>query len=235
MKAHTCFIAAAFLLSVGPSAVAATATPEEASRLAGVFQSYLGKEPGVVSVTPAGEAYDVKIDFLPLIRKIAKPDFSGEVSPLVIKLADQGGGKWLVTQDQAISFSAKSPGSLDVAVKFGGLKGGAVFDQSLSAFISSTTDMTDISVDETVTTPENGAMHIAYSVKSLHYETTAAAAGAGSVDGVMHVTMDGLAETINAPATAATGMPLDITITAEKGVQDGTFKGVKTQAMYQIV
>jgi hypothetical protein len=235
MKFYASLSAIALLVSVSSSALAATATPEEAARLAGVFQSYLGKEPGVVTVTPAGDAYDVKIDFMPFIKKMAKPDFSAEATPFLMKLADQGGGKWLVTQDQPISFSAKSPGKLDVTVKFGGLKGTGIFDQSLSAFTNSTTDVTDMLVDETVTTPEAGSMHIAYSMKAAHYETTAAAAGADAVDGTLHVTMTGLAETINSPASAATGMPLNLTITAEKGTQDGTLKGMKTQAIYQLV
>ena len=235
MKIHASLIASSLFLSAGLPALAAPATPEEATRLAGVFQSYLGREPGFVTVSPTGEAYEVKLDFMPLVKKMAKPDFSGEITPLVMTLADQGGGQWLVTQDQPISFSAKSPGSLDVVAKFGGLKSSAVFDQNLSAFTRSTTDMTDISVDETVTTPESGAMHITYNMKSVHYDTTAAASGADTVDGTMHVTMAGLAETVNAPATATMATPIDITITAEKGVQDGTVKGVKTQEIFQLV
>ena len=123
----------ALLVATSSLALAATATPEEATRLTGVFQTYFGQEPGVVTVTPAGESYDVKIDFAPLIAKIKQPNFSAEVSPIVMKLADQGGGKWLVTQDSPFSYSAKVPGQLDMTAKIGTLKGSSVFDQNLSA------------------------------------------------------------------------------------------------------
>ncbi len=151
--------------------------PEEAQRLTGVFQTYLGQEPGVVTVTPAGEAYDVKIDLAPLIAKIKQPNFSAEISPVVMKLTDQGGGKWLVTQDSPLSYSAKVPGQLEMTVKVGAMKGSAVFDQNVSAFTSSTYDIADFAVDETITTPEAMTMHVAYNVKAMHYETTSTAAG----------------------------------------------------------
>ena len=149
----------AFILfaSAAAPALAATATPEEALRLAGVFQTYLGQEPGVVTVTPAGEAFEVKIDFAPLIAKFKQPNFSAEISPFVVKLADQGNGKWLVTQDSPLSYRAKVPGQMEMTARIGTLKGSSVFDQNLSAFISSTFDLADLAVDETVTTPEAGS------------------------------------------------------------------------------
>src|SRR3989337_802612 len=97
MKSCPVILAAIFFASTSTSALAAPASPEEATRLVGVFQTYLGQEPGVVTVTPADEAYDVKIDLAPLIAKIKQPNFSAEISPVVMKLTDQGGGKWLVT------------------------------------------------------------------------------------------------------------------------------------------
>jgi hypothetical protein len=93
------YICSHSFFSTSASALAAAASPEEAARLVSVFQTYLGREAGVVAVTPAGEDYDVKIDFAPLINKLKQPNFSAEISPVDMKLADQGGGKWLVTQD----------------------------------------------------------------------------------------------------------------------------------------
>jgi hypothetical protein len=235
MKLQPSLSAFLLLISVSSTALAASATPEEATRLTGVFQSYLGQEPGVVTVSPTGETYEVKIDFAPLITKAAKPDFSAEVTPLVMQLSDQGGGKWQVTQDQAVSFMAKVAGQLDLVAKISSLKATAVFDESIAAFTSSSTDLSDMMVDETVTTPGSGPMQISYSVKTAHYDTSATAAAAGSVDGTMKVTMAGLTETIKTAATPGAGMPLDITITAENGSQDGTFTGVKTDAIYKLV
>ena len=176
MKIYANLAAVALLVSASTSALAAAASPEEAARLTSVFQTYLGQEPGVVTVTPAGDAYDVKLDFAPLIAKVKKPNFSAAVSPVLMKLTDQGDGKWLVTQDSPLSYSAKVPGQLDMMVKIGALKSSAVFDQNLSTFITSTADIADVVVDETMTSPEATSMHVAYNVKAMHYETTATAA-----------------------------------------------------------
>ena len=101
MKYFVRLSAFAFLVSVSASALAATATPEEATRLTGVFQSYLGQEPGVVTVTPNGETYDVKLDFSPLIKKAATNGVEAQITPFEMKLTSQGNGKWQVVQDQA--------------------------------------------------------------------------------------------------------------------------------------
>ncbi|MGB8315786.1 MAG: hypothetical protein WCE69_15010 [Aestuariivirga sp.] len=235
MNPRVSLLSALLFASANTSALAVTASPEEAARLTGVFQTYLGQEPGVVTVTPAGEAYDVKIDFTPLIAKVKKPNFSAAVSPVLMKLADQGGGKWLITQDSPLSYSAKVPGQLDMMVKIGALKSSAVFDQNLSTFITSTADITDIVVDETMTSPEATSMHVAYNVKAMHYETTATAAGAGASDSTFHMAMSGMTETIGVPMSPSGGQPMDITVTAETGTQDGTITGFKAQAIYKLI
>jgi hypothetical protein len=235
MKIYANLTVVALLVSVSTSALAAAASPEEAARLTEVFQTYLGQEPGVVTVMPAGEAYDVKIDFAPLIAKVKKPNFSAAVSPVLMKLADQGGGKWLVTQDSPLSYSAKVPGQLDMMVKIGALKSSAVFDQNLSTFITSTADITDVVVDETMTSPEATSMHVAYNVKAMHYETTATAAGTDASDSTFHMAMSGMTETIAVPMSPSGGQPMDITVTAETGIQDGTISGLKAQAIYKLI
>ena len=235
MKPFQNIFAVFLFTSASASALAAPATPEEAGRLTGVFQAYLGEEPGVVTVTPAGESYDVKIDFAPLIAKFKQPNFSAEASPVVMHLTDQGGGKWLVTQDSPLSYSAKVPGQVDMTVRVGALKGSGVFDQNISAFISSTYDIADFAVDETITTPEAMSMRVAYAVKAMHYETTSAPSGSDALDGTFRMAMSGLTETINIPVSPAGGQPMDFTVTAETGTQDGTIKGFKAKAIYQLI
>jgi hypothetical protein len=235
MKTCPAFFVTILFASTSTSALAAAASPEEATRLVGVFQTYLGKEPGVVKVTPAGEAYDVKIDLAPLIAKIKQPNFSAEISPFVMKLTDQGGGKWLVTQDSPLSYSAKVPGQLDMTVKVGALKSSAVFDQNVSAFTSSTYDIADFAIDETITTPEAVSMRVAYNIKAMHYETASSPAGADALDGTFHMAMSGLTEIVKVPMAQPGSVPMDITITAETGTQDGTIKGMKAQAIYRLI
>ena len=235
MKNCSSLAAFVFLVSASTSVLAATATPEEAQRLTDVFQSYLGKEPGVVTVTLAGDAYDVKIDFAPFIAKVKQPNFSADVTPLVMKLTDQGGGKWLVTQDQPLSLSANAPGQLEMTAKVGSMKSTAVFDQNIPAFISSTTDFADFSVDETVTVPGNAPTHVAYGIKSMRYETTATASGTDAVDATVHSTSSGFIEKFSLPASPVSPTGMDVSVTADTATTDAAIKGLKTKAVYQLI
>lgn len=235
MKTGASFLGFICLASGSTVALAASATPEEAQRLTGVFQTYLGNEPGVVTVAVAGEAYDVKIDLASLISKFKQPNFSAEISPIIMTLADQGGGKWLVTQDSPLSYTAKIPGQLEMTVKVGTLKGSSLFDGSTSTFVTSTFDMADLSVDETVTPPEGASMHVAYNIGAMHYETTTTPSSTGALDSAFHIAMSGITETIGIPATPTGGASTDIKVTVETGTQDGTITGARVQAIYKLI
>ena len=235
MKSFPKIFAFVLFASASTPALAASATPEEAQRLTGVLQTYLGKEPGVVTITPAGEAYDVKIDFAPFLAKVNEPNFSAEISPFEMKLADQGGGKWLVTQDSPFSVSARIPGQFAVTARVGAMKGTAVFDESLPGFTSSTTEVNDFSFNETITPPGAGPVQVTYGIKSVGYETTAAASGAGAVDGTMRTTMSGFFERISVPASPASPMAMDINASADTATSETTVKGMKNRAIYQLI
>ena len=92
------------------AAVASPATPDEATRLEALFQTYLGAEPGVVSVEPAGDAYTVTVDFAPFIAKAPAATFSGTVTPYVITITDNGDGTWATVSDQAFEATFSVPG-----------------------------------------------------------------------------------------------------------------------------
>ena len=113
MKSVFSFLALGLVLGASTPTLAA-ATPEEAQRLTALFQSYLGTEPGIVSVTTAGESYAAKLDLTPLFAKVKDPTVSLSLSPLEWTLTDQGSGKWKVDQNQPLTFArarqmAKSP------------------------------------------------------------------------------------------------------------------------------
>jgi len=72
-------------------------------------------------------------------------------------------------------------------------------------------------------------------VKALHYDTTSAPSGADSLDGTFHMAMSGITETIGVPAPPTGGQPMDIIVTAETGIQDGTVKGFRAKAIYQLI
>ncbi len=78
-------------------------------------------------------------------------------------------------------------------------------------------------------------MRVAYNIKAMHYETASTPAGADALDGTFHMAMSGLTETVKVPMAQPGSVPMDITITAETGTQDGTIKGMKAQAIYRLI
>ncbi len=233
MKLRSMLAAVGLLVSSSSLALAAAATPEEATRLTGVFQSYLGQEPGVVTVTASGDAYDLKIDLAPLIKKNAQPGLVAEFTPIAMKLMDQGSGKWQVTQDQPFSFKVSNAGQFDISGK-AGIKMTGVFDQNLMAFATSVTDFNELTFDENILAPAPNAMHVTYLTKNMHYETTATGAGADTVDSKSHVTTAEISESLNFPSPP-TGMPLALTIKVENVTQDTTITGMKIKAIYPLI
>ena len=234
MKTCVSFFAFTWFVSVGTPALAAAATAEEAQRLAGVFQTYLGKEPGVVTVTPSGQSYDVKLDFVPLMAKVTTPGFSVEGSPMEMKLTQQGSGKWLLSQDSPLSYYATMPGGLKIVVKIGNLKSDSIFDQNLAALVSSTSDASDFSIDQTIAMPDGRSAHVAYVIKSAHYETVMKPAGLGKFDGTTRSEMIGLVERFSVPPSPGASAPTDIVVTAGRVEQEGTLKGLRVQFAAQL-
>lgn len=233
MKSSLALLAVLFLGSSSSGALAA-ATAEEAQRLTAALQAYLGSDSGVVSVTPSGDTYALKLDAAPLFAKIKEPGFSASLSPFEMTLTDQGGGKWQVDQDQAVTFSLKAGEAVDMSGQIGNLKGSGIFDEAMGGFTSSTSDFSDFSFAQTVV--EKGmATKVAYTMAKIHYETALTPSGDGA-DGTMKATMSGLTETISAPAAAdGSTPPMDFTIAVTDGSQDGTVKGLKPRATLDLM
>lgn len=233
MKIRSRLAATLLLLSVSSPAMAASATPEGAAKLTGVFQTYLGKEPGVVTVSPAGEAYDVTLDVAPFIAKAKSGNFTASVTPFAMKVTEQGGGKWLVTQDQAISVKISAPGSMEMDMKIGSLRSSSIFDEAMAAFSTSTGDYVDVAVNQTTTMPDASVQRMSYAMKNIHVEANMTGEGAG-IGGSVRMDIQGLAQTINTPSTPG-GPPMDLSVAVAKMTQDSTVKGFKIKPMLDLV
>jgi hypothetical protein len=234
MKTRFGFLAFICFVSAGTPALAAEATAEEAQRLTGVFQTYLGKESGVVTVTPSGESYDVKLDFVALMAKVTAPGFSIEGSPMEMKLTQKGSGKWLLSQNSPLSYYATMPGGVKIVVKIGNLKSDSIFDQNLAALVSSTSDISDFSIDQTIVMPDGRSAHVAYVIKSARYETVLKPAGLGKFDGTTRSELIGLVEKITMPPSPGASAPVDIVVTAGRFEQEGLLKGLRVQSAAQL-
>ncbi len=225
-----------FLLITTATPALAAASPEGAARIASALQTYLGSQSGVVTVTPQGETYTLKLDFNPLFAKANPADFSGSMSALEMTVTEQGGGKWKVDQDQAIEFSFKGGGVADIAGKLTNYKGTGVFDEALGYFESSSGTLTGLTYNQVMTMPGEGAQNVTYTIGAIDYSTTMSAGGADSVNGTTHYNMTNLAETISMPANPAGGTPpIDLTINLASMTQDATVKGMKFKPLTNIV
>ena len=172
----------ALLLGSSSAGALAAATPEGAQRLTAALQAYLSAEAGVVTVTPSGETYALKIDAAPLLAKVQAPGFAASLTPVEMTLTELGGGKWQADQDQSISFTLKIEGAVDASGKLGSIKGTGVFDEAIGAFASSSTEFADFTFDQTVI--DKGApTKVSYAIAKIKYETTLAAGGDGAPRG----------------------------------------------------
>ena len=228
------FLGTTLFALMSSTAMADPATPEEAARLVALFQTYIGAEPGVVSVEPAGDAYTVTLDFAPFIAKASPDTFTGTVTPYVMTITDNGDGTWATATDQAFEASFTAAGISDFSYKMASLKGTGVFDEALSAFTSSRSDFTDISFTQTVTIPDTPPSTSSTSATSGFYESEAVSGAEAGVDSKVTYALTGYTQTMAIPG--APGAPAaDVTIEAESYGGDATLTGFDPAAFYKLI
>ncbi|WP_373506219.1 hypothetical protein [Aestuariivirga sp.] len=229
MKRSAALLTFAFLIGTSASALAA-ATPEEAQRLTTLFQAYLGKEPGVVTVTPNGDSYAARFDVKPLFAKIKEPGVSASLTPIEWSITDQGGGKWKVDQDQSLSFAFKVEGTVDMKGTIASVKGTGVFDEALGTFASTAADYTQIAFEQVMI--ESGQTStVKYTVASVKSESTMTGT-ADAADGTSKYTYADFRETVGITGAAdGSTSPMEFAIASPGGMQDATVKGLKPKAL----
>lgn len=217
------------------TALAGPATPEGAVALAAVFQTYLGATDGVVAVTADGDSYDVSLDFAPMIATLPDQTAEAVISPIEFALVDNGDGTWEMTQDQAFAMTIKVPGQMDMALNIANLAGTGTFDESLKAFSTSTTELTDLAMNQTITDPTLGENSVVYSIDSATYTSSAVAGATGGVDSKMTYAISGLSEDFGLPGMGEGGAPMAINLTAESYSADATTTGLRPDAIYKLI
>jgi hypothetical protein len=148
MRPYRHLLAAASFLALASSSFAAS--QDEANQIKAAFEKYLTAEPGVVTVSVVGDAYDVTLDFNPFAAKIKQPDFSGSMAKLTYRISPQGGGKWQVDQNQPFDLSLKAGPAFDISYKVGTAKLSGIWDEALSGFATSTMDFSNFDSVQTI-------------------------------------------------------------------------------------
>jgi hypothetical protein len=232
MKPSVALLALGLLCSVAPAW--ADATPEEAQRLTALFQSYLGAEPGVVTVTPNGETYTAKFDFMPLIGKLDAPGFVASVTPIEYTITPQGPGIWKVDQDQPLSIAARVDGQFDFKAQVGTISGTGIFDEALGTYSSSSTEYREVAIDQTMMESSQAA-RTSYTLASLKLVSANTGSGA-AVDGTQTQSYEGFRQIVSIPAAADGSAPaMDFTFASPEGVQTVTYTGMRVQALNELM
>lgn len=227
-------------LAILPAALAgqaawAEATVGGAADLTATFQTYLGSTPGVVTVTPEGNAYRVRLDASPMLAKVpAEAQATISVSPLEMLVTDNGNGTWAVTQDQALSFSMKVATELDMTMSIDKLTCTGTYDTTLKAFAQQDCTMANLVMDQTQVDPALGEMKTNYTIAAGTYTLASKAGANGGVDSTTSYSMTGLDQTMMIPG--GEGMPATpIRLTAGEYALSGSGTGFRNDAILSLV
>ena len=234
MFLRNAFLGTSFIALLSSTALAAPATPEEAARLTALFQTYLGAEPGVVTVQPGGDAYTVTFDFAPFIAKASPEAFSGTITPYVLTMTDNGDGTWATQSDQAFLANFTVSGVTQVSYSIGSWKSTGVFDEALGAFSASRSEFSDLAMTQTMALPDQPASNSSNSAKEGVYESTATAGIEGGIDSKISYNFANYSQTMAIPG--APGAPAsDVVIAAESYLGDGTMTALDPAAFYKLL
>lgn len=222
-------------LALGTAAFAAPATPEGAARLTSSFQTYFTTTPGVVTVTPQGETYALKLDFAPLAAQIPADKAKVEVSALTYELTDNGDGTWGVTEDQSLNATIDIPGVSRTSYTFGKLTSEGVWDEKLGAFSSQKAEVTDMATDQVSYGPDGKEVSRSSDrTASIKTEVTGKPGADGGVDALIKYEMTG-GTTALQMTVDPNQPPMQFTAAYESAHSEGTVTGLETHELYALL
>jgi hypothetical protein len=181
--------AIALLLATASTAAIAA---EDAASVQKSLQTYLGSEPGVVTVAPAGDDLQITIDITPYINKGNLPDTKVALSPFVLTAHANGDGTWETKSSAPLNFSMSSP-ALTFDFKSGTSEWTGTFDEELRGFTKTHSEMGNGSLTETIVDPGTGAKtNVAYTIGKYLSDSTATKRDAGVADVVASISAENL-------------------------------------------
>ncbi|SPH24383.1 hypothetical protein DEA8626_03434 [Defluviimonas aquaemixtae] len=226
--------ALSLFIASGP-AFSEPATPEGATRLKELFQTYLGNTPDVITVTPGGENYRAVVDPNPFFALGAEAGLTGTVTPMTLTLTDQGGGKWGVEQDEPFALTIDVPDVFSLDLRIAQSRWSGVFDEALIAFEQAEAEISGMRLEETFAEPGGPKMSITYAIDEMSYVSRATAAMGGGVDATMDYKVSGIVETISSAPNPDMPIPVSATFTIDSYDAAGEVKGMRTQGLYALL
>lgn len=224
-------------VGVGP-AWAATATQSQATQIETALARYFDNVPGVVSVTPDGDHYKLRIDPGPLLTQLP-PDVKVSLPAVTYSLADQGGGLWgLEMAEQPLDVTIDVKGVTAQKISVAALSSTGTFDTALGLFRTATLDGKGIAYSATTFEKGKQVSKVDYTIQSAQSQSHGAAGAEGAVDLTNKMQLTGLTQTMTLPA----GSPPDGTqprmttfqMTAESVDQDTKVQGLHWSGLLSI-
>ncbi len=210
-------VPALFILLSTTSSSWAAATAEEAARILASFQTYIGTEPGVVAVTPAGDGYDISFDFTPYLKKIEQPGFLSAVDPFRFTATPAGDGTWAVASSGPYKAKAEAPGLFSFDMQVADMQWKGTYDENLFTFTENNYTISKLAMNQSNTDPSTQMLtSTVYTIDAITGSGTAKDVGNGLVDSDGVVTLSGLVSANKIqlpPELASQGMP-DLSYTA---------------------
>lgn len=203
-------------------ALADPATPEGAARIAEALGRYLPQASTVLSVTPDGDTYKLRVSLDGYLALLPESAGNASISPYEAVLTDLGGGRWQMDYDQAFRMSADVPKALTLDVKVDSLKGRSIFDETLGAFVETRAEVSGLTLDETVVDPSGTNSQIAYKLDRMTYTATGTKGANGGIDTNGQLDGAGLKEDLKMAE-----VPMTISLAADTYVATFTGTGVQ--------
>jgi hypothetical protein len=230
---------ALFLLLASTATSWAAATPEQAAELVKTFETYLGPKPGVVTITPAGDGYDVSLDVTPYFKDVPTPNFTATIDPYRFTITPIEAGKWAFKQSGPYKASASVPGTMNFDLAVADMQMEGTYDSNLFVFLDSKYSITKLTTSQTNSDAESKIVtNSSTAIESITGSSTSKVAGNGLVDsdGVMTYTNATSASKVEVPPELAAMMPnLNYTGTSAKGEYTTKLSGLASRPVMELI
>jgi hypothetical protein len=238
MKPRLLFFLAA-LASTSPMAMAAPATQQEAERLTKLFLPFMGEAADILSITANGDHYDVKLD-LPALDKRQERPSPIAVPPLLMRLDDQGAGKWQVALAAPFEFSGKETKDgkeTEGAVRVGGFTLSGTFDQSFGTFAAANGNVSDLSFSIKETGQSSKLNNFSFAMKNMALDMNSGLTQpiAELADARFHMALTGMSGDADLPPDEKMPQGLKFSFVMDSASRTLDLKGMRTGALVRLI
>ena len=227
------------LLHVSPTALAAPATQQEAERLTALFKAMMGEDAGILSLTANGEHYDVKLD-LAALQKKTQPSSPITVPPLLLKLEDQGAGKWQAALAVPFELSGKETKDgeeTEGAVRIGAFSINGTFDQTLGAFAAANGNVSDVSFSVKETGAGSKLNSFSFKLKEMALDMNSGLTQplAALADARFHIAFNGMSGDADLPPDDKMPDGIKFSFVMDSASRTLDLKGLRTGALVKLI